>query len=294
MDVRIDLLKCSADLLGESPVWDDASGCLHWVDSIAPRIRRFDFASGREDAWDMPLPVGSIGLCDRPGHLIAGLKDGFYGIDLAGGAANLMGAPAGLGAACRLNDGKVDRQGRFVCGALVPHGDPDPGGLYRIDRRGVVETLETGVRIANTLSFSPEGRTMYFADSLRRAVWAYDYEPESGAVSNRRVLIDTAPLNSGTDGACVDSAGCLWVALVETGRIVRITPRGDVDRTIELAVEFPSCPAFGGDGLATLFVTSISDTGSGRMKGTRPESGRVSVITGLGASGLPEPRFALG
>ena len=214
------------------------------------------------------------------------------GVDLSTGQTSLIAAPSSHDPASRFNDGKVDRQGRFVCGTLVPHGHQDLGKLYRLDRDRAVICLETGIHISNSLSFAPDGRTMYFADSLRRAIWAYDYDPDTGAVGNKRVLIDTAPLKSGTDGACIDGDGCLWVALVEIGQIARITPGGRIDRSIAVPAEFPSCPAFGGPGLSTLFVTSIRDTGTGRMKGTRPESGKVMAITNLGVSGVPEPRFA--
>jgi L-arabinonolactonase len=292
MSVRIDLLPCAADLLGESPIWDETRGCLYWVDSMAPCIQRFEPSTGHHTIWPMPTAVGSIGLSRKPDHLIAALKDGFYDVDLATGTTSLIAAPPAHDPASRFNDGKMDRNGHFVCGTLVPHGHPELGKLYRLKSGGAVTCLETGIHISNSLSFALDGRTMYFADSIQRAIWAYDYVPDTGAISNRRVLIDTAPLKSGTDGACIDCDGCLWVALVEIGQIARITPTGRVDRTIEVPAEFPSCPAFGGIGLSTLFVTSIRDTGSGRMKGTRPGSGKVMALTNLGTCGVPEPRFA--
>ncbi len=292
MSVQIDLLPCGADLLGESPIWDEARGCLYWVDSIAPRIQRFDPSAGQYTAWLMPMAVGSIGLSLKPDHLIAALKDGFYDVDLGTGIASLIAAPPAHDPASRFNDGKMDRNGNFVCGTLVPHGHSQLGKLYRLGPSSALTCLETGVHIANSLSFALDGRTMFFADSLQRAIWAYDYDPDVGVISNKRVLIDTSPLKSGTDGACIDCDGCLWVALVEIGQIARITPTGRIDRTIEVPAEYPSCPAFGGVGLSTLFVTSIRDTGSGRMKGTRPESGKVMALTNLGTCGVPEPRFA--
>ncbi len=294
MSVSIDLLPCAADLLGESPIWDDKRGCLYWVDSLAPRIQRFDPSTGQHTAWQMPMPIGSIGLSQKHDHLIAALKDGFYDVSLANGTTSLLATPQPHDPMSRLNDGKMDRQGRFVCGTLVPHGHPELGQLYCLEANNRVTRLETGIRVSNSLSFALDGRTMYFADSLRKALWAYNYDPATGSVSNKRVLLDTAHLNSGTDGACIDCDGCLWVALVEIGQIARVTPSGNIDRIIKVPAEFPSCPAFGGTGLSTLFVTSIRDTGSGRMKGTKPESGKVLALTNLGTSGVPEPRFADG
>ena len=292
MSVQIDLLPCAADQLGESPIWDDARGCLYWVDSLAPRIQRFNPSTGEHTEWPMPTAVGSIGLSRRHDHLIAALKDGFYDVDLATGMTSLIATPPEHDPVSRFNDGKMDRQGRFVCGTLVPHGHQNLGKLYRLDPAGTVACIETGINISNSLAFALDGRSMYFADSMRRSIWAYDYEVETGDLSNKRVLIDTAPLRSATDGACIDCDGCLWVALVEIGQVARITPAGRVDRMIEVPAEFPSCPAFGGQGLATLFVTSIRDTGSGRMKSTRPESGKVMALTNLGIKGIAEPHFA--
>ena len=291
MSPTIDIIPGDSDLLGESSIWDDAAQCLYWVDSIAPRIRRFEPSTGRLDAWPMPLPVGSIGLTGRTGHLVAALKDGFYDIDLATGSQTLLARPEPGDPAARFNDGKVDRQGRFVSGTLVPHGAVQRGHLYRLNHDITIDHLDSGAQISNALSFGLDGRTMYYADSLQRAIWAFDYDPATGAATGKRVLIDTAPLHSAPDGACVDAAGCLWVAMVEIGRVARITPAGAVDRMISVPAEFPTCPAFGGPGLTALYVTSIRDSGSGRMIGKRPESGKVMAITGLGISGVPEPRF---
>jgi L-arabinonolactonase len=294
MRVQIDLLPCAADLLGESPIWDHERGCLYWVDSFAPCVHRFDPSTGQQTTWQMPAPIGSVGLSARHDRLIAALKDGFYRIDLVTGVASLIGAPDPHDPASRFNDGKMDRQGRFVCGTLVPHGHPDFGKLYRLNPDDTVHCTESGVQISNSLSFALDGRTMYFADSMRRAIWAYDYDVHDGAIRNKRVLVDTAPLKTATDGACIDCDGCLWVALVEIGRVARVTPDGRIDRIVDVPAEFPSCPAFGGPGLSTLFVTSIRDTGSGRMKSARPEGGKVMAISNLGTSGVPEPRFGDG
>ena len=287
----IEILPGEPDRLGESPIWDDVARCLYWVDIIAPRIQRFVPSTGKRDAWPMPSPVGSIGLTMRADHLVAALKDGFYDIDLTTGAVVLLAKPEPGDPAARFNDGKVDRQGRFVSGTLVAHDAPQRGHLFRLNRDASIDRLDSGAQISNALSFSLDGRTMYYACSLQRAIWAYDYDPATGASTNKRVFLDTSTLKSAPDGACIDADDCLWVALVEIGRVARITPAGAIDRVIEVPAEFPTCPAFGGPDLATLYVTSIGDSGTGRMVGKRPESGAVMAITGLGARGVPEPRF---
>jgi sugar lactone lactonase YvrE len=105
------------------------------------------------------------------------------------------------------------------------------------------------------------------------------------------ILVDTGPYNSAPDGATVDAEGCLWVALIQTGKIARFTPRGELDRLIDAPTDLPSCVAFGGPDLSTLYVTSIKDSGSGRMISKHPDGGFLFAIEGIGVSGLAEARF---
>jgi sugar lactone lactonase YvrE len=132
---------------------------------------------------------------------------------------------------------------------------------------------------------------MYFADSLDRTIRAYRYGPGDETAIEPRILVDTGPFNSGPDGATVDAEGCLWVALVQAGKIARFTPQGGLDRLIDAPTDLPSCVAFGGPDLSTLYVTSIKDSGSGRAISRHPDGGFLFAIEGLGVSGLPEARF---
>lgn len=285
----IEFIADTYDRLGESPVWDPATGSLYWVDSVAPCIRRFDPVSGAFEQRATPDLVGSIGLW-QPNRLIAALRDGFYGFDFATGEAHPLHRP-GVPDGQRMNDGKMDRQGRFLSGTMHTMSLSAPSGtLFRLDGRGRCDTLETGIGISNALCFSPSGDTLYFADSLRGVIWSYPYNTENGSPGTRSVLADVAALTkSGPDGATVDATGCLWVALVRTGQVARFRPDGGLDRVIDLPVPHPTCPAFGGPGLDTLFVTSISD--SGRLRSDHPGAGRLVALQGLGVQGLREARF---
>ena len=135
---------------------------------------------------------------------------------------------------------------------------------------------------------------MYFADSMSREIRAYDYDVDGDRIGPPRQLIDTNQFESGPDGATVDAEGYLWVALVRVGRLARISPQGTVDRILDLPVDMPSCPAFGGPNLDTLFVTSIKDSGSGRAVSKHPDGGSVFALKDIGVSGLPEARFRFG
>ncbi len=278
--------------LGESPLWDPERQRLYWIDSLAPAIWRHDMATGAQDAFTAPDRVGSIALGAR-GALIAGLADGVYRVDLESRGFDPILRPRALGPGERLNDGKADRTGRLVTGSLATDpGDPRAGKLYRFDLDGSCTILETGIAVSNAICFSPRGDRLYFADSVTREIWVYNYEPATGRVDSRRVLIETTTLNSVPDGATVDADGHLWVALVYSQQIARFTPEGKLDRLIDVPVPFPTCPAFGGDHLDVLYVSSISDS-RGRLKSDHPDAGRLLAIKGLGVRGLAEPRCLL-
>lgn len=289
--VKIDRLPVAPDLLGESPVWDPGSGSLFWVDIAGRKVRRVHLASGEEKTWSTPSMVGSIGLAPND-RLVMGLQDGFYFLELATGAIEPIARLDAPGPRMRLNDGKMDRTGRFICGGMGLHGEP-LGALHRLTAPGKLETLVEGVRISNALCFSPAGDRMYFADSLARKIMVHDYARDGTDVGAPRLFFDTESLRSAPDGATVDSEGHLWVALVQAGKIARISSKGEVVAVLEVPVEFPTCPAFGGDSMDVMFVTSIQDSGTGRMVSSHPSAGTLLAISGLGVRGIPDARFDL-
>ena len=290
--MQISKLDLGPSLLGESPLWDPDAATLFWVDTVRSMVRSYHPASGVERSWSTPSWVGSIGLADN-GRLILALQDGFQLLDLASAEMTLLWRAEPPDPRIRFNDGKMDRSGRFLCGSMGVHAEP-LGSLHRLRPEGGTDRLMEGVRIANSLCFSPAGDVMYFADSLSRQILAFDYEPAGERVGTPRVFLDTEPLGSGPDGATVDVEGFLWVALVQVGRLARVSPRGTVEALIDLPVDLPSCPAFGGADLDVLYVTSIKDSGSGRAVSRLPEGGSILAIDGLGVCGLPEARLRLG
>jgi L-arabinonolactonase len=289
MTLDIRCLSDQADLLGESPLWDHGNRVLYWVDGVSRLVRRLDPATGTFRQWQMPSMVGSVALGDG-NTLVVALADGIFQFELESGATAPLLRPSPADPRVRFNDGKVDQDGRFLCGSMGIHADP-LGQLWRIDAQGRSGIIAGQIRISNALCFSPDGRTMYFADSLERAIRAYPYGPGRTPVGPPRVLIDTSPWGSGPDGATVDAEGCLWVALIQAAKIARFTPDGKLDRLIDAPVDLPSSVAFGGDDLATLFVTSIKDSGTGRAVSRHPDGGRLFAINGLGVRGIAETRF---
>ncbi len=154
----------------------------------------------------------------------------------------------------RVNDGRLDRWGRLVFSTM----DEDPGGarplghIWSFGDRGA-RVLASGVRIANSIAFSPDGRRMYFTDTPEKRIRVYDYDLDSGVLSGERVFA-TVEGPGFPDGSTVDADGCLWNAEWGGGRVVRYTPDGRVDRVLALPASQVTCCAFGGSGLDRLYV----------------------------------------
>lgn len=278
------------DQLGESPLWDAHEQALYWVDTRGRQVHRWHtVGDGSVRSWSTPTDVGSIALAGR-GRLLLALSDGFATLDLATGGVTALAAVQHPKPPMRLNDGRCDREGRFVCGSMVLQRHDPEGSLYRLEHDGRVSTLiDGGIAVANATCFSPDGRTLYFADSLAGVIHAWDYALD-GILSNARVFADTRHLGSGPDGATVDAEGGLWVALVLAARLARYAPDGQLLRTLDLPVPYPTCPAFGGPSLDTLFITSIRDSGN-VLRSTDPAAGALVELRGLGVRGLPETPY---
>ncbi|MGH7001968.1 MAG: SMP-30/gluconolactonase/LRE family protein, partial [Stellaceae bacterium] len=288
--VEIRRVGATKDRLGEGPLWDVTEQALYWVDSMDRIIHRYDPARGEFRDWTLPAEIGSMALREMGGAVLS-LATGLHLFDFASGQATLVIDPESNEPRTRFNDGKVDRQGRFVAGTMAREIRDRPlGALYRLNPNLSLETMEREIIVSNGPGFSPDGKTLYFADSPLRAIFAFDYDPAGGPLRNKRKLIDTAPLDTAPDGATVDAEGFIWSALVLSGRIGRFAPDGRLDRIIDVPVSFPTSVMFGGPDLDILFVTSISEPLRGRTP-SEPEAGGLLAIHGLGVRGLPEPRF---
>ena len=290
MAVEIVRVGEQRDQLGEGPLWDVAEQALYWVDSMGCLIHRYDPANGDLRDWPVPGMIGCMALRDGGGALIA-LQSGFHLFDFDTGITTPLADPEADEPRTRLNDGKTDRQGRFLCGSMGRTvRNPALGVLYRIDPDHQVTALHDGIGVSNGHCFAPDGRTFYFADSVAQNIHAWDYDPDSGAIANRRLFADLAPLESAPDGCTIDAEGRLWTAMVRSGQVGCFNPDGSLERRIDMPCQLPSSVMFGGPELDVLFVTSISTSENRQVNG--PHDGGLFMLTGLDAVGLPEARFA--
>lgn len=283
--------------LGECPLWSGREGRLYWIDIDGRAVHCLDPSSETTETRRLPGRPGSVVLTDDPDRLVVATEHELVDLTWSTGevTSRLDLEPAGPGK--RLNDGRCDPAGRFWVGSMddPPTELSGRGRLHRIDAGadGELSAAEqrSGIGVSNGAAFTPDGRTMYWADSLRDTVWAYDLDPDTGERRNERVFLDFQLLPGRPDGACVDEAGCYWVACVMGWAVLRATPDGRVDRIVEMPVEMPTMPAFGGDGLDTMYVTSISNGGSFEAAEGKDLAGSLFALD-VGVSGLPEPYFA--
>lgn len=287
---HVDVVNARPHLLGECPLWDHRTGRLLWIDSLKQCVYSLDRVTGEEEAIELPVRIGSIGLRQDEG-LIAGTKAGFATIDIATGSFEIVAPVEADMDSNRLNDGKCDPAGRFWCGSMNETFAGPTGALYRLDSDFQATRMFDDVIVSNGIAFSPQADRMYFADSRREIVYRFAYDAESGELANRETFINFQDAGIGrADGATVDSDGNYWCALVFGGAIGCFDRNGKLVEKIELPVTHPTMCAFGGSELDILYVTSatclLDDPDA------EPEAGKLFAITGLGARGLPEPVFA--
>lgn len=291
--MRIEVLVDVKTTLGEGPLWDVEQQRLYWIDSFGCNVYRCT-ADGREiRAWDVPAKIGSLALRKDGAGAIVSLADGFHALDFKTGDCTLIHDPEPNKPNNRINDGKVDRRGRFIAGSMDTMEAGANGALYRLDPDFSVHKLDSGIIVSNGPCWSPDDKIFYFADSWSGEIWAYDYNIATGAVANRRTFAKLVTSQGGAaDGSTVDAEGCLWNAQVYDGKVIRYRPDGAIDRVIDMPVRKVTSVNFGGPNLDILFVTSMAKPPLPRFPADGVLRGSLFAIYDLGIRGLPEPRFA--
>ncbi len=252
------------DKLGEGIIWDVAEGVLWWVDVPRPSaIHRFNPATSSHDKWAMPEMVMSLSK-RRDGRLLVASHYGLNVFDPKDGSLKRVAAPEADRPLNRSNDGATDAAGNFWFGTMRNNiGDDNSylnitdssGSLYRVGADLIPVRMEGQIGISNSTAWSPDAKTMYFADTLAGTIYAYDFDPALGAISNRRIFSDVQG-HGYPDGSCVDAEGYLWNARWEGGCVIRFATDGSVDRIVEVPASRVTCCSFGGADLGTLYITT--------------------------------------
>lgn len=277
------------DILGEVPLWHPTESALYWIDLFKPALHRFDPARREITSWTPPEKLGSFALRAGGGFLLAG-RGGLSLYDAVSGRTETIADPEARDTQNILNDGRCDRRGRFWVGSMNRLQDRASGRLYRLEGRSV-QTVSDGIWLPNSLCWSPDDRCMYLADSHLRTIFACDFDLERGAIGPRREFAVMADGQGVPDGSSVDSDGFLWNAVFDGSCLRRYAPDGRLDRVVDLPVTRPTACTFGGQDLATLYVTTARFRLTPQQLAAEPHAGGVLAID-VGARGLPEPLFA--
>jgi L-arabinonolactonase len=278
---------------GEGVLWSAEDALLLWTDIHGGRIWLYDPQTDESHSHPVPGRVGCF--APRKGRpvtqLVAAFTDGFGFLDLEKGTRDDIAPFEPDQPHTRLNDGRTDRQGRFVAGGMNEDGLKPTSSVWSLSADGTLMRLVSNVGCANSTCFSPDGRTMYFADSAGTEIWAYDYDPQTGSLGQRRTFAILAPNAGVPDGSCVDADGYLWNAVWEGYRVERYAPDGRLDRVIEIPVRKPTCCAFGGRDLDTLFITTSRLGETKEDLAREPLAGHLFAIQ-PGVRGLADEPFA--
>ena len=278
---------------GESPMWHPREQALYWCDIPGQRLNRFDPRAGDVVHWDFDEDVS----CCAPaldGQLILAMRDGVWRFDPVDAKLKRIARAPYDPKHERFNDGKCDPQGRFWAGTIYEPRTPPNASLHCL-AQGKLTKRADGITNSNGLAWSPNGRTMYWADTTAHTVFAFDFDPVDGGLSNRREFVrfpikPAGPLtdhyHGRPDGAAVDVEGCYWIAMYEGARVLRFSPDGELLRTLPMPVRCPTMVCFGGDDLRTLYITTAREHRPAVELAIEPYAGCV-LSTRVEVPGLP-------
>lgn len=241
--------------LGEAPVWHAEQQRLYWVDILHPSINRLDPDTGINEVREPGKLVSAV-MLGADNTLRVASQHGIESFDFDSLEFCRLTDPENGANHNRLNDAKCGPGGAIWVGSMRLDASRPSGGLYRVAPDHTVKRMDSGITVANGLDWSPDRRTFYFVDTVPGCIYAYDFTPGTGCLTNKRIFVEVPESDGRPDGLCVDEEGGVWCALWDGWRVNRYSPDGQLDHTLNLPVPRPTSIAFGGSDLKTLFITS--------------------------------------
>ena len=272
--------------LGEGPVWVERDSALWFVDIKKRQIHRYDPADGSKRSWDSPEQVGFLFPAEG-GGFVAGLQSGLYRFDEANGAFDLIvevepGRPTN-----RLNDGVVDPHGRLWFGTMDDGERAKSGAFYCFHQGRLTDTGLDGIAITNGPTVSPDGKTLYFVDTLKGTIGVANIR-EDGTLGPARPFVRIDPKEGHPDGPTIDSEGCVWIALYAGWEARRYSPTGELLQSVRFPVANITKLAFGGSDLRTAYATTARQLLSSEDIAKQPLIGSLFEFT-ADVPGVPCP-----
>jgi len=283
-----------SNTLGEGVVWNERTESIWWTDIEGRKLFSYFLPTSILETYDLPQRLGSFAMIEGSSSLLAAFETGLAIYNPKTKSIEWLEHIYAYGSGLRLNDGRVDRQGSFWFGGMVEE-DAEHGAistsanLFKYSSDKGLSVQETGIKISNSLCWSPDGKVMYFADSPKNEIYTYDISSETGEIQNKKVFATTSK-GVHPDGSCVDSDGYLWNAQWGAGQVVRYAPDGQIDNVIEVPSSQPTCVSFGGPEMNCLFVTSARLDLTSDEKQKYPQSGDLFIYQ-TSVRGLKEERF---
>jgi len=280
--------------LGECPLWHPDEAALYWVDISAMQVHRLRPGDGKHAMWQLNAEPGCIGR-HASGGLIVAMRTGLARLNTDSGEfTQIADAPYDT-ATTRFNDGRCDAAGRFWAGTIYEPRDHAGAQLYAVEKN-IVRPAGNPVTVSNGLGFSGDSRTVYHSDTTAHRICSYEFDLATGKIGEGRVLKQfamdkNAPDYGGRpDGAAVDSEDAYWCAMYEGGRLLRLSPAGEVLQEVILPVRCPTMMAFGGPDLRTLYITSVREKRSAAELEKYPSSGCILSLR-VDVPGRIEPAY---
>ena len=272
----------TGDQIGEIPTWDEREQALYWIDLLTPRMHRLQPASGELTTWETPELFSAFAMREAGGFIVA-TRTHLAFFDPHNGSFEQICRPEPESNGNFLNDGRCDRQGRLWIGSGSLTMDKPTGYIHRYDPDGSLTTWESGLTLSNSLMWSPDSTIMYLCDSMKKEFYAYDFDAETGTITNRRDFA-RADRFGVPDGSMIDIEGHLWNAEFDMttdrtiGYVIRYAPSGRVDQMIELPTCQPTAVTFGGADLDTLYVVTSRYHMTDEELAEQPASGALFAL----------------
>ncbi|SNY95712.1 SMP-30/gluconolactonase/LRE family protein [Halomonas sp. hl-4] len=289
MTVATLAVDCRCEL-GEGPQWHAANQRLYWCDILNKRLHWLSTESGEHGDYPLEHMVSLATPLDDGRLMLVGE----HSMSLFHPTTQHLAHFADFEAdnpITRSNDARVDRHGSLWLSTMGKTAEPGAGSLYRLHRGELIQ-MRSGLSIPNAICFSPQGDAAYFTDTPTGIVMRWALDSQGWPVGEPLAWADFTAVEGNPDGAVVDSEGCLWLALWGAGKVVRLNHDGQVIGDVELPVSQPSCPAFAGENLDRLYITTAQEGFTADQRREQPQAGGLFVAN-VGVRGLADPLLRL-